>query len=82
MNEVLNPLVRAGIMAQHNPQRSYFSSRNRVHLYSVDYSPVGWEIRDICRFIVKTTWLLLTSRERKDYFKNILSGIKDAKLLT
>ena len=76
-----NPLVRAGIMAQHNPQRSYFSSRNRVHLYSVDYSPVGWVIRDICRFIVKTTWLLLTSRERKDYFKNILSGIKDAKLL-
>ena len=76
-----NPLVRAGIMAQHNPQRSYFSSRNRVHLYSVDYSPVGWIYRDICRFIVKATWLLLTSRERKDYFKNILSGIKDAKLL-
>ena len=76
-----NPLVRAGIMAQHNPQRSYFSSRNRVHLYSVDYSPAGWKYRDICRFILKAIWLLITSRDRKDYFKNILSGIKDAKLL-
>ena len=76
-----NPLVRAGIMAQHNPQRSYFSSRNRVHLYSVDYSPAGWKYRDICRFILKAMWLLITSRDRKDYFKNILSGIKDAKLL-
>ena len=78
----LNPLVRAGIMAQHNPQRSYFSSRNRVHLYGVDYSPAGWKYRDICRFILKATWLLITSRERKDYYRNILSGIKDAKLLT
>ena len=77
-----NPLVRAGIMAQHNPQRSYFSSRNRVHLYGVDYSPAGWKYRDICRFILKATWLLITSRERKDYYRNILSGIKDAKLLT
>ena len=76
-----NPLVRAGIMAQHNPQRSYFSSRNRVHLYTVDYSPAGWKYRDICRFILKAMWLLITSRDRKDYFKNILSGIKDAKLL-
>ena len=77
-----NPLVRAGIMAQHNPQRSYFSSRSRVHLYSVDYSPAGWKYRDVCRFILKATWLLITSRERKDYYRNILSGIKDAKLLT
>ncbi len=77
-----NPLVRAGIMAQHNPQRSYFSSRNRVHLYSVDYSPAGWKYRDICRFIFKSMWLLITSRKRKDYYRNILSGIKDAKLLT
>ena len=77
-----NPLVRAGIMAQHNPQRSYFSSRNRVHLYSVDYSPAGWKFETSADLFLKTTWLLLTSRERKDYFKNILSGIKDAKLLT
>ena len=76
-----NPLVRAGIMAQHNPKRSYFSSRNRVHLYGVDYSPAGWKYRDIIRFIAKTIWLLITSRHRKEYFKNISSGIKDAKQL-
>ena len=76
-----NPFVRAGIIAQHNPQRSYFSSRNRVHLYGVDYSPAGWKYRDIIRFIAKTVWLLITSSDRKEYFKNIFSGIKDAKLL-
>ena len=76
-----NPFVRAGIIAQHSPQRSYFSSRNRVHLYGVDYSPLGWKYRDIIRFIMKTIWLLITSPDRKDYCKNIFSGIKDAKLL-
>ena len=76
-----NPFVRAGIIAQHSPQRSYFSSRNRVHLYGVDYSPVGWKYRDIIRFIMKTIWLLITSSDRKDYCKNIFLGIKDAKLL-
>ena len=76
-----NPLVRAGYMAQHNPQRSYFSSRNRVHLYGVDYSPAGWKYRDLVRFILKTIWLLITSPDRKEYGRNIFSGIKDAKLL-
>lgn len=76
-----NPLVRSGIIAHHNPKRSYYSSRNRVHLYGVDYSPAGWKYRDILRFLIKATWLILTSRDRKLYCKNIVSGIKDAKLL-
>ena len=76
-----NPFVRAGIIAQHSPQRSYFSSRNRVHLYRMDYSPIGWKYRDIIRFIIKTIWLLITSPDRKEYCKNIFLGIKDAKLL-
>ena len=76
-----NPLVRSGIIAHHNPKRSYYSSRNRVHLYGVDYSPAGWKYRDILRFLIKATWLLLTSRDRKLYCKSIVSGIKDAKLL-
>lgn len=77
-----NPLVRSGIMAQHNPARSYYTSRNRVHLYGVDYSPIGWKIRDIIRFVIKTLWLLFTSKERKQYWRYINSGIKDAKTLT
>ena len=78
----LSPLVRSGIMAQHNPSRTYYSSRNRTHLYSVKYSPLGWKIRDVVRFGLKTLWLLITSPERKQYWKNIRSGIKDAKSLS
>jgi len=77
-----NPLVRAGIMAQHNPSRTYYSSRNRVHLYGMSYSPLGWKLRDIIRFSIKASWLLLTSPERKLYWQNIRSGIRDAKTLS
>ncbi|MCG8415390.1 MAG: glycosyltransferase, partial [Pseudomonadales bacterium] len=76
-----NPLVRAGIMAQHNPSRTYYSSRNRAHLYSVRYSPLGWKLRDMFRFALKASWLILSSTERKAYWKNIRSGIRDAKSL-
>ena len=76
-----NPLVRAGIIAQHNPARTYYSSRNRTHLYSVTYCPLGWKIRDMIRFFIKSGWLLLSSHERKQYWHNIRSGIKDAKYL-
>ena len=78
----LSPLVRAGIMAQHNPSRTYYSSRNRFHLYSVSYSPLGWKIRDVVRFSLKTLWLLISSPDRKLYWQNILSGIRDAKSLS
>lgn len=78
----LSPLVRAGIMAQHNPSRTYYSSRNRTHLYSVNYSPLGWKIRDVVRFGLKALWLLLSSSDRKLYWQNICSGIKDAKSLS
>ena len=76
-----NPLVRTGIVAQHNPARTYYSSRNRTHLYSVTYCPLGWKIRDMVRFFIKSGWLLLSSHERKQYWLNIRSGIKDAKYL-
>ncbi len=78
----LNPLVRAGIMAQHNPSRTYYSSRNRTHLYGLKYSPVGWKIRDRIRFFVKAGWLILSSHDRKQYWHNIRSGIRDAKSLS
>ncbi len=78
----LNPLVRAGIMAQHNPSRTYYSSRNRTHLYHVDYSPIGWKIRDRVRFFIKASWLILSSADRKQYWQNIRSGIRDAKSLS
>ena len=76
-----NPLVRSGIMAQHNPARTYYSSRNRVHLYAADYSPIGWKVRDLVRFTFKSLWLILTSSERRAYLRHISSGIRDAKTL-
>jgi len=76
-----NPLVRRGIMAQHNPTRTYYSSRNRVHLYHTPYSPWGWRVRDCVRFLVKISWLLLSSSERKQYWENVWSGIRDARSL-
>jgi len=78
----LNPLVKAGIMAQHNPSRTYYSSRNRIHLYRMKYSPIGWKIRDIIRFFIKATWLFISSHQRKQYWHNILSGVRDSKSLT
>lgn len=78
----LNPLVRVGLMAQHNPSRTYYSSRNRVHLYSVAYSPLGWKLRDMIRFFIKSGWLLVSSQDRKQYWHYISSGIRDAKTLS
>ena len=78
----ISPLVRAGIMAQHNPARTYYSSRNRTHLYTVPYSPLGWKIRDMIRFSIKASWLLIFSQDRKQYWDNIRSGIRDAKSLS
>lgn len=77
-----NPLVRSGIMAQHNPARTYYSSRNRTHLYGMTYSPVGWKLRDRVRFLIKATWLLISSHDRRQYWQNIRSGIRDAKSLS
>ncbi len=76
-----NPLVKAGLIAQHNPSRTYYSSRNRIHLYGASYSPWGWKLRDMVRFTLKASWVLITSSQRKQYFNNIRSGIRDAKTL-
>ncbi|MFK7863551.1 MAG: glycosyltransferase family 2 protein [Pseudohongiellaceae bacterium] len=77
-----SPLVKAGIIAKHNPSRTYYSSRNRTHLYGVSYSPLGWKLRDIVRFTLKSIWLVISSTERKLYWKNIRSGIRDAKTIS
>jgi len=77
----LNPLVRAGIMAQHKPSRTYYSSRNRIHLYTRRYSPIGWKVRDIVRFTLKAAWLLISSPQRAEYWKHISAGIRDYRQL-
>lgn len=74
-----NPLVKAGLVVKHSPLRSYYSTRNRFHLYDQLYAPWGWRLRDYPRFLIKTLWLLVTSSQRKDYWQNIRKGMNDAK---
>lgn len=73
-----NLLVRAGWMVQHSPLRSYYSTRNRLHLYRQDYAPLNWKLRDCVRFALKSTWLLLISGQRREYWRQIRRGIRDA----
>lgn len=73
-----NPLVRAGWMVQHSPLRSYYSTRNRLHLYRQDYAPLNWKMRDSVRFALKSLWLLLCSSQRRDYWRQIRRGMQDA----
>ncbi len=77
----LNPLVRAGLMAQHKPSRTYYSSRNRIHLYTQAYSPIGWKLRDLPRFALKTAWLLISSPQRAEYWRYIRAGMRDYRQL-
>lgn len=74
-------LVKAGLVVQHSPLRSFYSTRNRFHLYTLPHAPMGWKLRDFPRFILKCSWLLLSSPERADYWKNIKKGLREVREL-
>lgn len=74
-----NPLVRRGLVVQHGPLRSYYSTRNRLHLRRQAYAPLDWKVRDALRFLLKTLWLLLFCAPRREYFLQILRGYRDAR---
>jgi rhamnosyltransferase len=76
-----NLLVRHGILVKHSPLRSYYSTRNRINLYRQRYAPLGWKVRDFCRFVLKSLWLLVFSAQRRDYWRNIRRGIDDARTM-
>ncbi len=73
-----HPLVRGGLMVQHGPQRSYYATRNRFHLYRQRHAPLDWKLRDFCRFVLKSAFLLLSSSQRAAYWQNIRRGIRDS----
>lgn len=77
-----NPLVNAGVMVKHSPLRSYYSTRNRLHLWRQEYAPLDWKMRDILRFTIKAVWLILFSGQGRDYWREIMRGIRDARTLT
>jgi rhamnosyltransferase len=74
-----NPLVRAGLITEHGPLRSYYSTRNRLHLRRQNYAPSDWKRRDAIRFALKTAWLLLFSARRLQYLRQIRRAIRDAR---
>lgn len=76
-----NPLVKSGIMVQHSPVRSYYSTRNRMHLWRQDYAPRDWKIRDMVRFVLKSVWLIGFTAERKEYRQQIKRGMADSEQL-
>lgn len=76
-----NVLVRRGWVSLHAPNRIYYSTRNRFHLYRQPYAGWLWKLRDFSRFLLKTSVLLMVSKQRKNYFKNIIAGLRDAQEL-
>lgn len=82
IGEVSNsPFVKAGLMVEHSPLRSYYSTRNRFHLRRQDYAPTDWKVRDAVRFFIKSMWLVLFTSRRADYLQQIRRGIRDAETL-
>lgn len=77
-----NPLVKSGVMVQHSPLRSYYSTRNRMHLWRQSYAPRDWKIRDMVRFVLKSLWLVSFTEKRKEYREQIRRGIDDSEALS
>jgi len=76
-----NPLVKAGLITEHGPLRSYYSTRNRLHLRRQSYAPMDWKWRDAIRFVLKTAWLLVCSPRRMEYLRQIRRAIEDARVM-
>lgn len=77
-----NPLVRSGVMVQHSPLRSYYSTRNRMHLWRQSYAPRDWKMRDKVRFVLKSLWLICFTRQRSEYRRQIRRGMRDSEALS
>jgi rhamnosyltransferase len=41
---------------RHSPLRQYYMARNRMVLYQRSYSPRGWIVQDMIRFLIKLFW--------------------------
>jgi rhamnosyltransferase len=73
-----SPLVKAGLMVSHSPQRAYYSTRNRLHLRRQSYAPLDWRIRDLFRLVLKSIWLLVFDSRRQEFWQQIRRGVRDA----
>lgn len=76
-----NPLVKHGLITMHGPARAYYTTRNRFHLYRQPYAGWLWKCRDFPRFLVKSAYLLIVSKQRRAYARNLWAGWRDRRLL-
>lgn len=68
-------LASAGPVTLNSPERSFYTSRNRVRLYRRAHVPLAWKLCDVPRFAAKTLWLLALSPERWRYLGHSLKGV-------
>ena len=76
-----NLLVRQGLIVQHSALRYYYSTRNRIHLHRQPHAPWVWRAKDIVRFVLKSTYLLITARDRRTFWINLRRAVRDARHL-
>lgn len=74
--EQTNPFFKALDLKQHKPKRSYYTTKNRLDLYKQSYAPSAWKARDFLRFLIKTSLLLLMSKDRKALWHYISLAIR------
>ncbi len=62
---------------RHSPLRQYYMARNRMALYKRVYSPRGWVLQDLLRFVIKLFWFGLVFGPRRENLRMIWRGSMD-----
>ncbi len=62
---------------RHSPLRQYYMARNRMALYRRGYSPRGWVLQDLLRFVVKLFWFGVVFAPRLENLRMIWRGTRD-----
>lgn len=70
------PLI--GSIATHSPERLYYSTRNRIHLYFHKDTPPGWAARDFPRLLVKFLIFSVFLAPRLEHFLFMMQGVVHA----
>jgi len=59
------------------PKRTYYTYRNLITLLKRNYMPVRWKLMNIYHFSLKLAYYLIIAKDRNQYRKNIISGMKE-----
>ncbi|WP_160153833.1 glycosyltransferase family 2 protein [Microbulbifer sp. ALW1] len=67
------------VARRHSPIRSYYSVRNLLALSKRRYVSAAWKINAIVRALAKSALIILLSKERVKYSREIFRALKDVK---